>query len=682
MAIPTNFRDAPGGRSLFVWLLCCLALAPLGGVGLAQAPVTQGQATGVAPVASAQLTAGSGAKVGQAATPAGSQAVSKRRMRQAEDAYLVGAKKLEQDDLDGAEREFTRALKLNPGNHDYAIAILLARQHRVTELVQQATKAKAAGEQARAEALLAQARAIDPKNPIVTEHSEASMKQYASVVTNPATARAQMPAGGVAIEPWKITAPVLASAVQLEPKQGVKSFHLRGTSEELLRNVTSAYGIRAVMDDSVERKGMSFDLEKVDYEQAMSVLMLMAHVFAVPVDETSVLFARDDETDRSRLQRQLEETIYLQGSTQDEINDVTRVAQNIFDVKQVRAQTGQKSIILRAPEDVLAPLNQTLQDLIDRPGEVMIEVKLYEVDKTRRTDIGASLPTAAGIYNVNEAAAQLVSANSTLVQQAIAQGLVSSSASNLTIAGELIASGLVSSSLLSSTIGVIGGGTMLTGITETGTVGFNMGLNSTDTRVLDDLQMMVGDRQDATFREGTKYPIMTSSYSTGVSSSTASALAASGATINGVSVASLLAQYTSGSSATVPQVTYEDLGITLDATPVIEKSGRINLKLALKIEALSGSTNDGNPILESRQFKSDITVGAGESALLVSDVNHSETAAMTGIPGLGELPGFQVPLTQIGEKDTSQLVVMVTPRVVQRRSDMVNGLRVKVRTQQ
>jgi Flp pilus assembly secretin CpaC len=115
---------------------------------------------------------------------------------------------------------------------------------------------------------------------------------------------------------------------------------------------------------------------------------------------------------------------------------------------------------------------------------------------------------------------------------------------------------------------------------------------------------------------------------------------------------------------------------------VIEKSGRINLKLALKIEALSGSTNDGNPILESRQFKSDITVGAGESALLVSDVNHSETAAMTGIPGLGELPGFQVPLTQIGEKDTSQLVVMVTPRVVQRRSDMVNGLRVKVRTQQ
>jgi type II secretory pathway component GspD/PulD (secretin) len=675
MAIATNnsaahngqSMAASGGRSRFAWLFCGLALATLVGMGRAQTPTTPNPA---------RQTQATGATASDS-----SPAISKRRQRQAEDAYLAGAKKLQQNDPFGAEQEFTRALKLNPANRDCALAILLARQHQVTDLVQQAAKARAAGEAAKAQSLLTQARVIDPTNPIVLEHEVESLtgdssKKDANAAVKLVADQVQSRTADPMVAPWKISAPLLAGLIHLQPNPGQKSFHLRGTSEEMLRNVAQAYGIRAVMDDSVTRKGFAFDMVEVDYDQAISTLMMMANVFAVPVDESTVLFVRDDEADRNRLQHMLEETIYLEGATPDEMKDVAGVVQNLFNVRVVSPGVNQTSLTLRAPEDLLVPLNRTLEDLMDRTGEVMIEVKLYEVSTTGHTSAGASLPTAFGIYNVDAAAAQLVSANSSLVQQAIAQGLISSTDSNLFIAGELIASGLVSSSLLSSTIGVIGGGTMMTGITETGTVGFNLGLNSTDTRTLDDIHMMVGDREDAIFREGSKYPIMTSSISTGISGTPAS-----NATINGVSVASLLAQYTGGAS-TIPQVTYEDLGLTLDATPTIEKSGRVHLKLELKIESLSGSTNEGNPILESRQIKSDITVGAGQSALLVSDVNHTETAAITGIPGLSELPGFQLPETSTGEKDTGQLVVLVTPRVVQRRSDLVSGPRLKVRIQQ
>jgi Flp pilus assembly secretin CpaC len=358
------------------------------------------------------------------------------------------------------------------------------------------------------------------------------------------------------------------------------------------------------------------------------------------------------------------------------------MAREIFEVRQVTAQAASGSIMVRAPEEVLAPMNRTLQDLIDATGEVMVEVKMYEVDTTRTTNAGASIPTQAGIYNVDQAATALVNANQSLVQQAIAQGLgnppLTATSSNIDIALELIGSGLVQSSLLSSTVGFFGGKTTMTGITETGSIAFNLGLNSTDTKALDDVQIRVGDRQAATFREGERYPIVTSTYSSGLSTA-ASALG--NASINGVSVASLLSQYAGGSSATIPQVSYEDLGITLKATPVIQKSGRINLLLDLKIEALSGNTSDGNPILESRQFASDITVGDGESALMVSNVSKSETAAIKGIPGLSELPGFQMPIAQDSVKDTSQLVMVVTPHVVRRRSDMVAGPRIAVRTQ-
>jgi general secretion pathway protein D len=80
---------------------------------------------------------------------------SKGQVREAEAAYVSGAKKLDADDLDGAEREFVRALGLDRSNRNYAIAISVVRQHRVTELVQQSSKARLACNTQKAQMLLA-----------------------------------------------------------------------------------------------------------------------------------------------------------------------------------------------------------------------------------------------------------------------------------------------------------------------------------------------------------------------------------------------------------------------------------------------------------------------------------------------------------------------------------------------
>lgn len=639
-----------------------------------------------------RMAAGTEGALMPADAQAAQSTLSKHTLREAEDAYLDGAKKLQRDDLIGAERQFKRAEELYPQNRNYAIALSVARQHQVLEMVQQAGKARLSGNQGKAEALLAQARAIDPRNPLVLEHSGMTIQSNApnapsqiahdagaekpgdQAIDTPPEAladRARMISASELNEPWKIHAPAIGDIIELQPSDAVKSFHMTAVSTDLIREVASAYGIRAVIDASVVPRIINFELEHVNYKQAMSVVELMANVITVPLDETSMLVARN----LPNMQRLAEETIYLPESSQDQINEIASVARSVFMVRQATTQVGSGSIVVRAPQDVLPVMNKVIEDLMNANGEVMLEVKMLEVTSTRNTNGGTNIPTAAGIYNVDQAATALVNANQSLVQQAIAQGLVSATASNLTLAAELIGSGLVQSSLLNSTIGAVGGGTTLTGITETGNLGFALGMNSSETKVLDDVQIRVSDRQPAVFREGSRYPIVSSTYSSGVSTA-ASALGH--ATINGVSLASLLSQYAGGSSVSIPQVTYEDLGITLNATPTILKSGRVRLSLDMKIEALSGSTNDGNPILENRAFKSDITVGEGESALLVSDVTKTETSAMSGIPGLSELPGFQMPVTKVLQKVNSQLVLVVTPHVVRRRSDMVAGPRIAV----
>lgn len=590
--------------------------------------------------------------------------------QRARTAYLSGAQALARNDLAEALRDFAQAARLDPGSSEYSVAEELARQHQVTALVQQAGRARLLGDAVKADALLAQARAIDPRNALVLEHPAA--RAYSAAAQGSAVNA--LPAKIAASAP-KLSAPMTAGPVRLKPLEAAKDLHLRGDSQQVLREIAQAFGIRASIDESVEHKAMRFDMDKATYAEAMPIAMSMAHVFSVPLDPTSALFARDNTQNRQRFEPLLEETIYVPAMTPEQINDLVTVVRQIFGITRASVQTTLGAIVVRAPESVLGPLNETLHELIESGSEVVLDVKLYETDITRSSNIGATLPTQAGIYSVDAAAQQLVQSNQTIVQEAIAEGYISSTASNLEIALALIASGLVQSSLLSSTIGFLGNGLTLTGVTETGSLAVNLALNETDNRALDAVQMRVGDRQTGTFRSGTRYPVVTSTYTSGISTAASSL---SSATINGVSVASLLSQYAGGSSVTIPQVQYEDLGVTLKATPTIERRGRISMSLDLKIEALAGSSLDGNPVLASRQFTSNIGVADGETAMLVSNLSRTETAAVSGLPGLSELPGFQAPLDNDAEKDKSQLVVLITPHVVRRRMNPFAGPAMRV----
>ena len=588
-----------------------------------------------------------------------SEASPKQNPRAAEDAYLSGARLLDHNDLTGAELKFRRAVALNSSNRDYALALSLTHERHVTELIQQAGKARLLGQHEKAETLLAEARLLDPDNGIVGPR-----------VDNGELPKAFHPE----IEPWIREDPAITGPVTLQPNPGQKSFHLHSDEQDVIRQVLSSYGIRPTFDESVQKDDLRFNLDESSYQQAVPVLLNITHLFAVPMDAKSVFIAKDTPENRQRLERQLQETIYIPGMTNEEMDSFGTLIKNIFDIKEVTVGKSSGTLVIRAPQETLTYINLTLADLIDGGSEVLIDLQLYSVDTTKQRNIGAQLPQQAGIYNVNSAAQNIVSSNQDLVNQAIAQGLVPAGSSNITIALALIASGLVQSTLLSNTVGFFGGGLTATGVTVNQFAAFNLSLSSSDTRALNDIQIRVGDRQTATFRIGERYPITTATYSSGVSSSSVPP----NTTINGVSVASLLNSAV-GSTATIPQIQYEDLGLTLKATPTVQKSGAVKMHLDLKIEALNGASLNNIPVLNSEQFASDVTVDDGETALMVSSLTKSESASLSGYPVLSELPGFQTATaTRLTENDSSDLILLVTPHITRRRSNITVGPRIAI----
>ena len=588
-----------------------------------------------------------------------SEASPKQNPRAAEDAYLSGARLLDHNDLTGAELKFRRAVALNSSNRDYALALSLTHERHVTELIQQAGKARLLGQHEKAETLLAEARLLDPDNGIVGPR-----------VDNGELPKAFHPE----IEPWIREDPAITGPVTLQPNPGQKSFHLHSDEQDVIRQVLSSYGIRPTFDESVQKDDLRFNLDESSYQQAVPVLLNITHLFAVPMDAKSVFIAKDTPENRQRLERQLQETIYIPGMTNEEMDSFGTLIKNIFDIKEVTVGKSSGTLVIRAPQETLTYINLTLADLIDGGSEVLIDLQLYSVDTTKQRNIGAQLPQQAGIYNVNSAAQNIVSSNQDLVNQAIAQGLVPAGSSTITIALALIASGLVQSTLLSNTVGFFGGGLTATGVTVNQFAAFNLSLSSSDTRALNDIQIRVGDRQTATFRIGERYPITTATYSSGVSSSSVPP----NTTINGVSVASLLNSAV-GSTATIPQIQYEDLGLTLKATPTVQKSGAVKMHLDLKIEALNGASLNNIPVLNSEQFASDVTVDDGETALMVSSLTKSESASLSGYPVLSELPGFQTATaTRLTENDSSDLILLVTPHITRRRSNITVGPRIAI----
>jgi general secretion pathway protein D len=579
---------------------------------------------------------------------------SARQRRKAEKYYAEGVRATEKGDVDAASKAFAKAAHADPANHQYAVDAQIEQQHSITKLIQDADKARLLGQPDVARAKLAQALALDPKNPIVSQH--------VNDLANLADPEPREDAVSASFAP----------AVELTPKPGRQSFHLKGSKQEVLRRVLTAYGLGLTADSSLTPDMMHFDVDDVDYAHAAELVSLATNSFLVPLDPVRVLAAKNSRENHQKYDRLSIETIRLPGLTPTEYSDMGNLARNVLGVQQASVQPDLGTLTVRAPVDTLMALNKTFSDLLDGKSEVLLDVKIYEVENTRTRVYGVQPPQTTTVFNVPSELNGVISSNSSLVQQIISSGLASAG-DYAAIAAILIASGEVTSSILSQPFATFGNGLTLTGLTSNGITG-NLTLNSADNRSLDQIQLRLDDNAEGTIRSGTRYPITTSSYSSIASSSVSipgitSAGLSSVLSGLGVSASSL------SSIAPIPQVQYQDLGLTLKVTPRIDRSDDVVLKMDLKIQALQGATLNGLPVLTNRSYTADIRLHQGASALVVGDLSRQESNAISGTPGLTELPGFSSLGSTTREFDVSNLAVLITPHLLRRRhSDLVGPL--------
>jgi general secretion pathway protein D len=617
-----------------------------------QAPAASGQAAPDAKAAQGtQAGQESQAAPGEASSPVEAQNPAKTtsgERRKAAKLYLHASKLFMNAQFEAALDEYQRAAELDPANTDYRLSAEVARGHAVTALIQSAAKARLLGDDGSARSDLQRALALDPRNIEATQHLDE--------LGDDALRGQEKPL-------YEAASGELEDVVTLEPAAGVHSFHLRSDRRNVIDQVFKAYGITAMVDDSVVSEQTRIDVDDASFEEAMRVLGLVTRTFYVPLDAHRALVAKDSRELRERFTREELETLHLPGlSTGDNASELTEVgnlAKNVFNVQQVTTNADQNTITLRAPPSALAAFNSTVRVLLDGRNQVVLDVKLIQVAHTVTRNTGVQAPQSVTGFNVYAEEQSLLTQNASLVQQIISSGLAGPG-DTLAILGILLASGQVSSSLFSNGLALFGGGLTASGV-SLGSITYNLNLNTSDSRELDDVQLHLGDDEAGTIKEGERYPIQTSSYSS-LSPNLPNIPGLTGAgSSSGLS--SLLGSLTS-SVPNIPMVQYQDLGLTLKATPKVMRSNTVALTLDLKLDSLSGSSIDGNPILSSQSYSGVATLKEGEATVLAANLSKSQSLAISGTPGLSEIPGLNNITDKNLQSNYATLIIVITPHVV------------------
>jgi general secretion pathway protein D len=649
--------EARGGRTCAAATFCCALLALAAAAGVLQAQ-SESSAAQTAPGtmnshgASSNTGANGSPDSSAAQAPAESEipAPSKTKaprssdQRRAAKLYLESSKLFLDRQFDQAMLGFDRAAALDPSNANYPLASLVAKSHEVTALIQEAAKDRLLNNEAGARAALTRALALDPTNFEASQHLDELADETVRAEPKSRYGQAASEIGG-------------AETLLAAPAK--QSFHLHNDQRQVIDQVFKAYGVQAMLDDSVRPTQIRLDLDDVSFVDAMRILAMATHTFYVPLDTHQALVADDTRENRARLMPQESETVYLSGLSADEMTEVSTLAKEVFQAQQAQLSQSQHSLTLRAPASTLNAFNATMRSLIEGRSQVLVDVRMIQVAHTSTRNTGTQLPQSISAFNVAAEEQSLLSQNASLVQQIISSGLAASN-DPLAILGILIASGQVSSPLLSSGFALFGGGLTESALVP-GVATFNLSLNTSDSRELDQIELRMEDGQDETIKEGERYPIQTASYGnlspnipnipglTGAGSSSA--------------LSSLLSSLTSA-VPNVPMVQYQDLGLNLKVNPRVLRDGDVALSIDLKLDALAGSSIDGNPILDNRAYSGVVTLRAGEAAVVATEMDKSQSLAISGTPGISEIPGMNDITSKDLQRNYATLVIVMTPHVI------------------
>jgi general secretion pathway protein D len=559
---------------------------------------------------------------------------SKADLKKSKIAFAKALKLQKEDRFEEAYQNFDTAARLVPSNVEYVTALALDRQQLVFGHLQRGNDDLAKGKAVEAQAEFLSAANLDPENEFAKERLRDAIAEWAPPIPE--------------------VAPVVVESSELRvvPNPELHEFHFRGDTHALLTQVAGAYGVTVDLDDSVPSRRVHFDIESVDFYNAMRAACAVSGTFWAPLSEKQILLARDSAENHHQFDRMEMRSFYLsEVNTPQEMNDMTSLLRTIFDIRFIAQQAQSGVMEVRAPAITLDAVTELFTSFGQSRPQVILDIKIFEIDHQLTRDMGIHIPNTFTMINIPAGAVAALAGLGgqniqNLINQFISGGGINQ-ANSSGIAGLIAQLGGQQNSIFSNPLATFGGGLSFFGV-SLGTLSAELSLNESWVRTLEHASLRATQGNEATFRLGSRYPILNASFAP---------------VFNTPAISSVLQN---GSfQAPFPSFTYEDLGLTLKAKPSIYPNSNVGLTFEMDFRTLAGQSINGVPVLANREYKGSVNLLDGESAIVAGSVTQSEALTLNGIPGLGAVPGLSKILTSNNKTDEEdELLVVITPHVI------------------
>ncbi len=561
--------------------------------------------------------------------------ITKQEKKEARRAYERG-RKLEQDkNLDAAFKQFDQAAQLDPEDVKFLTARELVKAQLVFDHIE------------RGNALLAR------EFPSAISQIQAAAQFRAAVQLDPGNQYAKERLQDASLDPAPLPRAlphrlIDAGEIRLQPNNDVATFNFRGDVRSLFTALVAAYGLTAQFDESVPTRQVTFNVDNVDFFTALKLACEVSKTMWSALDAHQVLIAADTPPNHKQFDRMSLRTFVLPPhSTPTEAVEFVNILRTMFDLRFITVGQSAGEIEVRASQPVLRACDELLQQFSNQRPQVMFDMQVFQISHQVTRNIGLHIPDTFNLYNIPAVAlAGLAGQN---IQQLINQ-LISSGGINQ--AGSTALSGLLaqlmgsSGGIFSQPLATFGGGLTFMGL-SLDQLTAALSVNESWARSLEHVTVHASQGNDATMHFGERYPIQNASYAP---------------IYNSPQIAQVL-----GNQSYVPpfpSITYEDLGLNVKVKPVVHGDRSVSLTLEVQVRSLTGQSANGVPVISNREYNGSINLKDGESAVVAGQLSRNDTYSMSGIPGLGSLPGLnQIMANNTKEEDDDELMIVMTPHI-------------------
>jgi len=513
-------------------------------------------------------------------------------------AMRAGQSAEQLQDYDRAIVEYTKALQGNPDNRAARQALDRAKLRSSQEHFTRGRRFHATGRLDEALVELQLASELNPGN--------ASVESLLTDVRTQLRTKVAVARGG------KTELETLIARTRELPPVGLdlpSDIRLPGSlvfrdaaSRDVFTAIARFANVSLVFDPQFRSTPVTIDLRDVSLSEALASLTGATRTFYRVSAQRTVTIIPDTPAKRTEYEEEIVQTFYLSNADLKETIDLLRI---VVDARRIAPIVATNSLSIKDTPERVAAAGKLITAIDKARPEVIIDVELLEVDRTRFREFGLQLasPTADGVSPGIDGQATINGGDDLTVRDL----------RNLTQSDILL--------------------TNLPGLF------YRLLKSDNNTRTLANPQLRTSEGVAAQARFGERVPIPVTTFSP---------IATGGV-----------------AQQPITSFNYENIGVNIDITPRTHHDDEVSLTLRIEVSNISGAGFGGLPTFGNRAINTVIRLRDGETNLLAGLIRDDERRVVQGIPGLSDLPlvGRLFAHSRNETKETD-IVLMLTPRIV------------------